>query len=41
MVAVVDDGGGEKKDGTVTMCDTGDVSTIIAQFGNLRVPINN
>ena len=34
-------GGGEGKDGTVTICDVGDVSNVVAQFGNLRAPINN
>ena len=41
MVVVVDGGGGERKDGLVTVCDTGDVSTAVAQFGNTRAPINN
>ena len=29
------------RDGMVTMCDMGDVSTAAAQFGNLQAPINN
>ena len=41
VVVVADGGGGEKKDGAVTICDTGDVSTAVAQFGNLRAPIGN
>ena len=41
VVVVGGDGGGERKDGTVTMCDTGDVSTAVARFGNTRAPINN
>ena len=38
---VVVGGGGEKKGGTVTMCDAGDVSTVVAQFGNLQASIIN
>ena len=34
-------GGGERKDGKVTMCDVSDVSTAVAQFGNSRAPIVN
>ena len=34
-------GGGERKDGTVAMCDVGDVSTAVARFGNLRASIIN
>jgi hypothetical protein len=41
VVIMVGGGGGERKDGMVTMCDMGDVSTAVAQFGNSRVPINN
>ena len=29
------------KDGMVTMCDMGDVSTAAARFGNSQAPINN
>jgi hypothetical protein len=29
MVVVLDGGGGEKRDGMVTMCDTSDVSTAV------------
>jgi hypothetical protein len=38
---VVVDGGGERKDGIVTTCDVGDVSTTVARFGNSRAPIIN
>ena len=39
---VVDSGGsGERKDGTVTMCDMSDVSTAVARFGNSRASIIN
>ena len=41
VVGVVDGGGGERKEGLVTVCDTGDVSTTVARFGNTRAPINN
>ena len=41
VVVVGGDGGGERKDRTVTMCDTGDISTAVARFGNTRAPINN
>jgi hypothetical protein len=41
MVVVVDGGGGERKGGTVTTCDVGDVSTAVARFGNTRAPIIN
>ena len=41
VVVVVGDGGGEGKDGMVTICDVGDVSNAVARFGNPRVPINN
>ena len=41
VVVVVDGGGGERKDGLVTVCDTGDISTAVARFGNMRAPINN
>jgi hypothetical protein len=34
-------GGGERKGGIVTTCDVGDISTMGARFGNLRVPIIN
>ena len=40
-VVVVDGGGGEKKGGTVTMCDAGDVSTAVARFGNSQASIIN
>ena len=39
VVVVVDGGGGERRDGMVMMCDASDVSTTVARFGNLRVPI--
>ena len=29
------------KDGMVTMCDVGDVSTMVARFGNTQAPIIN
>ena len=35
MVVVV------RKGGMVTMCDIGDISTAVARFGNLWVPIIN
>ena len=38
---VVGGGGGEGKDGMVTICDMGDVSNVVAQFGNPRASINN
>ena len=38
---VVGCGGGEWKDGMVTMCDVGNVSKAVARFGNPRAPINN
>ena len=41
VVVVADGGGGEKKDGAVTICDTGDVSTAVARFGNSQAPIGN
>ena len=41
VVVVVGGSGGEGKDGTVTICDMGDVSNAVAQFGNPRAPINN
>ena len=41
MVVVVDGGGGEKRDGMVTMCDASDVSTVVARFGNTRALITN
>jgi len=41
VVLVVGGGGGEGKDGTVTICDVGDVSNAVARFGNPRAPINN
>jgi len=41
VVVVVDGGGGEKRDGMVTMCDTSDISTVVAQFGNTRALITN
>ena len=31
----------KERDGTVTMCDAGDVSTAVARFGNTRAPIIN
>ena len=34
-------GGGERKDGMVMTCDIHDVLTMVAQFGNLQVPIIN
>ena len=34
-------GGGERKDGNVTTCDVGDVSTAVARFGNSRASIIN
>ena len=34
-------GGGEKKDGMVTICDAGDVSTAVARFGNSQASIIN
>ena len=40
-MVVVGGGGGEGKDGMVTICDVGDISNAVAQFGNLQVPINN
>jgi hypothetical protein len=33
--------GGERKDGTVTICDMSDVSTTVARFGNPRAAIIN
>ena len=41
MVGAGGGGGGERRDGTVTICDTGDVSTAVARFGNLWAPIIN
>jgi hypothetical protein len=41
MVVVVDGGGCGRKDGTVTTCDVGDISTAVARFGNPRAPIIN
>ena len=42
MVLVAEGGGGgEGKDGMVTICDVGDVSNVVARFGNPRAPINN
>ena len=42
MVVVADDGGGgESRDGMVTMCDASDVSTVVARFGNSRALISN
>ena len=41
VLVVVDGGGGERKDGTVTICDMSDVSTAVARFGNSRASINN
>ena len=38
VVVVVDSGGGERKDGLVMVCDTGDVSTAVARFGNTWAP---
>jgi hypothetical protein len=34
VVVVADGGGGEKKARMVTMCDVGDISTMVARFGN-------
>jgi len=34
-------GGSEKKGGVVTMCDVGDVSTVVARFGNSQASIIN
>ena len=31
----------EKKDGMVTMCDVGDISTMAARFGNSQASIIN
>jgi hypothetical protein len=41
IVVVVGVGGGEKRDGTVTMCDASDVSTVVAGFGNSQALITN
>ena len=41
VLAACSGGGGEGKDGMVTICDVGDVSNAVARFGNPRVPINN
>ena len=38
---VVVGGGGERRAGMVTVCDVGDVSTVVAQFGNPQVLIIN
>ena len=38
---VVVGGGGERRAGMVTVCDVGDVSTVVARFGNLQVLIIN
>ena len=38
---VVVGGGGERRAGMVTVCDTGDISTVVTRFGNLRVLIIN
>ena len=38
---VVDGGGIDERDGMVTMCDIGDVSTAVARFGNSRASIIN
>jgi len=39
---VVDGGGsGEKRDGTVTICDMSDISTVVARFGNSQASIIN
>ena len=40
-VVVNGGGGGERKDRMVTTCDVHDISTVVAQFGNLQVPIIN
>ena len=40
-VVVDDGGGGESRNGTVTMCDASDVSTAVARFGNSRALISN
>jgi hypothetical protein len=41
VVVVAVGGGGEKRDGMVMMCDTSDVSTAVARFGNSWVLITN
>ena len=41
VVVVSDGGGGESRNGTVTMCDASDVSTVVAQFGNSWALISN
>jgi hypothetical protein len=41
VVVVAGGGGVEKKDGMVTMCDAGDISTVVARFGNMRALIIN
>ena len=38
---VVVGGGGERRAGMVTVCDVGDVSTVVARFGNPQVLIIN
>ena len=40
-MVVVGGGGGEGNDGMVTICDVGDISNVVARFGNPRAPINN
>jgi len=40
-VVVMDGGGGEKRDGMVTMCDASDVLTMVARFGNTWALITN
>ena len=30
-----------EREGMVTMCDVGDISTAVARFGNTRAPIIN
>ena len=41
VVVVGGGGGGKKKDGKVTMCGVGDISTAVARFGNSQAPIVN
>jgi hypothetical protein len=41
VVVVGGDDGGKREGGMVTMCDVGDVSTVVARFGNSQAPIIN
>jgi len=41
VLAACSGGGGEGKDGMVTICDMGDVSNMVTRFGNPWAPINN